>query len=82
MILQNVYSFEVDVWSLGIIAYELTMGFAPNSQLNPPEIMASTIYNEAPRLKIESISEDIKDFVAVCLRKNPAEVFCFCFLVV
>jgi len=72
VILENHYSFEVDVWSLGILAYELSMGFAPNSHMSPANVMASTLYYDPPKLEGD-FEPDIKEFVAVCLRKDPQE---------
>ena len=67
-----------DIWSLGVLTYQLLSGKMPfNDMENPyrPSILRvfKSIYMDTPTMESidwESISEDAKDFVKWCLQKN------------
>ncbi|KAI6186457.1 Non-specific serine/threonine protein kinase [Aphelenchoides besseyi] len=68
------YSFECDVWSLGITAIELAETAPPHFQLSPMQILKlmTTSSYKTPKLKDKKKwSPMFHDFVKQCLTKNP-----------
>lgn len=68
---ENKYNFSVDIWSVGVLAYELSAGEAP-FQHNETKKTKSKIFNlnfQYPTF----FSPDLKDFVRRILKKNPKE---------
>lgn len=68
---QNQYDFNVDVWSIGVLAYELSCGFAP-FQNNDPNKTQQKIFNLTYNFP-KDFSGDLKDFVKKILKKNSDE---------
>ena len=65
------YATEVDIWSLGILALELSTGCPPNDDIQDPESMLERLKkNGAPKLD-SSYSKEFKDFVEKCLTIDP-----------
>ena len=64
------YSQPADIWSLGIIAYEMATGKTPYDSMNPVEQMRAIIDSDPPNLP-SSCSLVFKDFVSQCLMKSP-----------
>jgi serine/threonine protein kinase len=62
-----------DIFSLGIIFYELLSGSRPFRGEHPAAIMYSIVNEEATRLS--SLPEALADAVDRCLKKNPEERF-------
>eukprot|EP00732_Lithocolla_globosa_P003696 Lithocolla_globosa_v1_NODE_3066_length_1774_cov_13.904014.p1 type:complete len:358 gc:universal NODE_3066_length_1774_cov_13.904014:667-1740(+) len=71
IITRNAYDMKVDIWSLGITAIEFVKGEPPNSDLHPMRVLRLTPKSEPPTLEGNNFSKPFKDFVAVCLQKNP-----------
>ena len=73
---QKYYGREVDIWSIGIITYLLLCGCLPfDDEKSEKEIARQTIEDPVPyypRLW-KKLSEDAKNFVEGCLKKNPLE---------
>ena len=67
---QKMYAKQIDVWSLGIVAYELAEGNPPYNDAPSTRIMFNIVQNEAPRIG-DNWSADFRDFVAKCLDKDP-----------
>jgi hypothetical protein len=65
------YNTSVDVWAVGVLAYELLVGFPPFSSSTPGnamhKIMAATVV--FPR----HITPAAQDFVSEALRSHPGE---------
>ena len=79
VILEKPYSFEVDIWSLGCIVYEMVSGIKPYYDMNPFNAMLKMAQCTNP---LEHADENIKDifydknnrnlldFVNKCWRQN------------
>ncbi|XP_031630278.1 ribosomal protein S6 kinase alpha-4-like [Contarinia nasturtii] len=80
MLSDNGHSFEVDWWSLGIVAFELLVGHSPflsSSKRIDDQTHRSRIKNESPYLKKLSYlgpnAKSVMDFIQQLLIKNPAQ---------
>ena len=66
------YDVPVDVWSLGIVILEMTNGKVPHDNINPMRAIFKIVSSPAPGLmKPEQWSDDLKDFLSLCLVKEP-----------
>ena len=70
------YFSDTDIWSLGLTLVECALGKYPfpydddeNKELGFWEIVKYITERESPKIP-DSFSEDFKDFVARCLRKQ------------
>ncbi|ANZ76285.1 BA75_03742T0 [Komagataella pastoris] len=67
------YNAKVDVWSLGITAYEISTGNPPYSDKDAMRAMQLITKSKPPRLEGRQHSGVLKEFVALCLDENPEE---------
>lgn len=70
------YDYKADIWSLGITAIELAQGRAPYVNYAPMKVLFLTLQNPPPTLVgdvADRFSAKFKDFVRVCLQKDPRE---------
>mmetsp|Transcript_35038 Transcript_35038/g.99314 ORF Transcript_35038/g.99314 Transcript_35038/m.99314 type:complete len:850 (+) Transcript_35038:139-2688(+) len=63
------YTMKVDVWSVGIIAYELLAG-RPPFEVSSPQQTAMLIVWGQPKFP-ESFSSNARDFISQALEKDP-----------
>ncbi len=72
------YDYHADIWSLGITVLELCHGHAPFAKFPPMKVLLMTLQNPPPQLEAEQaetghhFSRGLRDFVSVCLQKDPA----------
>lgn len=71
VIQQEGHDARADVWSLGITAMELANGQPPHANVHPMKVLFQIPKQPAPRLDGTSWSKDFREFVALCLTKDP-----------
>jgi len=67
------YSSKVDIWSFGIMVYELCTGEPPyyDEAENEEKVIFRIVNMDPPQLSGEKWSEELRSFLALCLAKEP-----------
>lgn len=71
LVKKDQYDQKVDIWSLGIVAYELIEGEPP--YLRIPHLKAMYFIVSKPPPTVKGVSKQLQDFVESCLKTNPKE---------
>ena len=64
------YGFEADIWSIGVVYYQMLYGRYPFNGKSDYEILKN-IKGRRPDYKKVQISAHAKDFIDKCLTVNP-----------
>jgi serine/threonine-protein kinase 24/25/MST4 len=68
------YDTRADIWSLGIMIWEMLKGVPPHANLEFAKVLHLIPRAKAPRLVEGEGSKDMRDFVACCLTELPGDV--------
>jgi len=66
------YDESADIWSLGITAIEIASGQVPRAHVPAMRLLFAIVEEPPPELD-SSFSPEFRDFVSLCLQKNPQD---------
>lgn len=70
MVMGEEYTFGVDIWSFGLVLYELATGEFPLKGETIPELFVALMEAPEPRLSPDEYPPDLCDVVAQCLTRE------------
>ncbi|TFK22605.1 Pkinase-domain-containing protein [Coprinopsis marcescibilis] len=69
----SAYDTKADIWSLGVMIYEMIKGTPPHANLDKFIVMDLIPRTKPPRLQESEGSKDMRDFMSFCLKESPHE---------
>jgi serine/threonine protein kinase len=69
MVKGQVYDAGIDVWGVGILAYELAVGRPPFEETSPTDTYSKIV--ECEPLFPSHVSAELRSFIRKCLQKHP-----------
>ena len=73
VITQSLYSLPADIWSIGISALEMAHSHPPHHDAHPMKVLFWIPSKPEPVLDGDIWSEEFKDFISACLKKNVGD---------
>ena len=70
---QDMYTEKVDIWSLGIMMLEFAYGEPPYLNLPQTQVCYMILTMTPPEIDKKRWSPSMREFVKVCLTKEPKE---------
>lgn len=67
------YGFEADIWSVGVVYYQMLYGKYPFMGINDPMILKNIKEKKIPDFGGVNLSENAKDFIIRCLTYDPKQ---------
>lgn len=72
------YSYPADIWSVGIVLYEIVTEINPYTKgkktIDIMQMQRNVHKNKQPELPLpNNFSEELNDFLSCCLKKDPIE---------
>lgn len=74
VILRSAYNSKADIWSLGIMCFEMSLGVPPHSNIHPMRVLF-LIPKTSPPVLASHFSDCFRDFVAQCLAMKASHVW-------
>ena len=74
IMMSNNYDVKSLIWSIGITMIEMAMGNPPLHHVPSVKAVMKIVHDDAPSLEDEEFSDMFKDFVHICLQKDPSSV--------
>lgn len=69
----EMYTEKVDIWSLGIMMLEFAQGEPPYLNLPQTQVCYMILTMNPPEIDSRKWSQSMRDFVKICLTKDPKE---------
>jgi Tol biopolymer transport system component len=66
---------RTDLFSLGVVLYEMLAGLSPFRRATPPETMTAILREDPPELDAGNVPAALRRIVSHCLEKDPAARF-------
>ena len=70
--LKKKYNQKVDIWSLGIFAFEIAEGEPPYMNEKQAKVLYNIVTKEPPSIR-SKFTKDSRDIVKQCLTKDPEQ---------